>query len=419
MDTAEPAGTIRFEYPESELCERLSGELVIAPANAYCQIAVLKDSTIAVYLRQAVESEQLVSGFGERASEPDLDGVSGVVDDGRILRLSGRAFWQQGRLRFGLEALREFRGFLNGTVELSARNAQASLGERFTLVNLQLDGQDEVEDQNGSHRGSITFELGKCRVVLTQRQGYVSKVAELQALRRVVATYDATVIGNVSSGEAELIVERLCALLTIATGALVTWTEHRGVDRDGQATLRYRSAITRPYTPTPLLDLQRPELIKRFVSNAWGRYEAIDRAIPIRQLAHAWVDLGGHSFLQSRALTAASLIELLTMAVGKASKWPRAFREQAPYVERLIGALQHLGVPFEVVAVNAVKSSRNKVVHQLTLGDRPADAFSGLVNLLGQMILAVFGYEGPHLGWPGKRCELRFAEDRDWDARLK
>jgi hypothetical protein len=396
-----------FLHASSERRREISGELTLRSGERLkADVVVLRDSTVLVALR-------VPDAAGRDDEPPSLHAATGVSPTGEKFRLLGDFHWTRKTYTTLAEAEphTEYFGHVSGELQTEV-DAVAVHGSEFGVANLICDAALTTETGSGFRRDRLQFDLGGLAVELQQVPDYKAVCAVLQATRGVGVTYTLRFLGDCPRQQEEA-VERLCNLLTLATGTLVTWTEQR-LARRAITIERLRSAITRGYSPNRLIGEHDAAGLVRFVNQASGVFTRLDRLLPIRKMAHAWCDVSSGAFLETRALTVCSSMDLLTSVIGRAAQWPAGFRT-APYAERLMGALQHLGLTVPAADVHSVTVVRNHVVHSATLGPAPSKSFELIVGLYARMLLAYFGFQGRIRTWPGVPSELSFWEDRDWD----
>ena len=398
-----------FFHPPAERRLEIAGELALRSGlHVPAEIVVLRDATVLLAFR--------LPEIGAADELPSLHAAPGVTPDGSRFRLLGDFHWLRRTVSIseGAEPYTEYYGHISGSVDVEI--AQVALHKvEFGVANLVCDAALTTDTPSGFHRDRLRFEVGDVAVELRRVPDYHSREAFIKATRGVGVTHTLTFPEDCPR-HPEQAVEQLSNLLTLATGTLVTWTEQR-LARRGITIERLRSAITRGYSPNRLIAEHDTAGLVRFVNQAASVYTPLDRLLSIRKMAHAWSDVSAGAFLETRALAVCSSMDLMTSVVGAAAHWPASFRK-APYAERLMGALQHLGLTVHAKDVHAITVARSHVVHSATLGSGPSEAFGLLAGLYGRMLLAYFGFQGRSQSWPGVPTEVSFSEDRDWDRLL-
>ena len=399
-----------FLHSASERRLELTGELTLSTGQqSPVEIVVLREATILLSLRLPL------AAHGDE-EPPSLHAATVTSSDGQKCRLLGHFHVRNRSMRFGeaTEPHCEWSGDLVG--ELQREIEDGGIGEpEYGIANLICGADLTTDTGTGFRRDRLQLEINGVRVELRRTPDYDAAEALLRATKGVAVTHTRRFLSEVPR-RPEAVVDRLCNLLTLATGTLVTWTEHRR--RRRQLTIeRLRSAITRAFSPNRLISKNDPEGLKRFVSSASSVYDKIDGLLPVAKLAHAWSDVSAGAFLETRALNVCSTMDLMTNVIGQTAQWPAAFRT-APFEARLMAALQHLGLHVPGPAVHQLTTIRNQVVHGVTLGSAPRESFELLAGMYGRMLLAFLGYEGHIQTWPGRQHTLSFWEDRDWDRLL-
>lgn len=383
--------------------------------KAHCRVLVQSDATLAIeLLRNTTAAAAMTRGFEGDLHERDL--VDGAVCDTG----TGPSFSLKGRLlvtdrsvgAMDDPCMERVQGHLEGTLTVHAADANSPCHAApdsflFEVVNLSLPGVDLTERGPLSFaRDAMNLELGHATVRLTQVRDYERAIRELRWLKGVQVTYQAVVEG-VDEGTATSTMDTLCCLLTLATGTLVTWTAKHHLGAEQQALRQeYRSAITRGFRRTHLLPPSTPEAVRQLVLGSWPRLRRLETVLPLRKLAHAWADLGSAAFLETRGLTAVSLMDLLHQRVrqtlGIDDSTRPGHRKYKKYETRLAETLDLLGIRRPAADIARVVDVRNGLVHQITFeraNTAPADAFGTVHSLLADMLLAYFGYAGPVADW--------------------
>lgn len=417
-----------FVTNRTEIVEDIVGSMDLGDGAVACRVVVMKDATLGVSIsRKSSASEAMLARFGPGAADDvQMDGVRGRTKDGTPFCLTGTLRVLDGSTSVGSEGwAQRLDGHFDGSLEFGESGRGSRTAPRsweFDLVNLALRGIEMSERGTGGFwRDTVNLQLGDAKVQLRQMENYEEVKRELRWLHGVGVTFTARVEG-VADDEGLHVIEKLCCLLTLATGSLVTWSASRTVDAEGAVTcLRYRSAITRGYRRTCLLPNEKPEVVKSFVERAWPLLQRLEGVVGLRRLAHAWSDLGAAAFLETRALIAASLMDLLTGRVRAACGIVDLIPPREPYRVRLKSALDLLGVT-PSVDLKDVVDIRNAIVHETTLGRGsrlPVESFSTLLALLGEMVLALYRYEGPATDWTQRaERELHLAAACSWSDFL-
>jgi hypothetical protein len=278
---------------------------------------------------------------------------------------------------------------------------------------------------------------------------YAQRVRSLRSRRGVTgtATLSIPLASLAETEEAGLIADRVCDLLTLATGTLVTWNNSILTDDDGQSRPGLiRSAPTRGYNGGwPLIDRRMAPHLSSFVEQTYPVYVELEQSLQLRRVIHAYADAMSSAFLETRALLIGALGEFLTLRAAEVvglenDAIPR------PIVEHLHGAfvaemdetlgrelarealtsdvaaeirqtvldkLSHLGdrsLRQKLAAVNEhfnaglspgeIRSfviTRNNMAHRMEFSDSPdsGDQFRHMRYVVDRILLALLRYNGP------------------------
>jgi hypothetical protein len=383
--------------------------------QAQCRVLVQSDATLAIeLLRNTTPGAAMRRTFeGDPDERALVDGAVGNTATGSSFSLRGRLLVTDRSCGAMDDPCTErIQGHLEGSLIVDASTSKGDFEAapsifRFDVVNLSLTGVDITERGPLSFaRDAMDLNLGHASIRLTQVPDYEPAIRELRWLKGVYVTYQAVVEG-VDEDTATSTMDTVCCLLTLATGTLVTWTAKHHLGAERQALRQeYRSAITRGFRRTHLLPPSTPEAVRQFVLGSWPRLRRLETVLPLRKLAHAWADLGSAAFLETRGLTAVSLMDLLHQSVrqtlGIEDSTRPGHRKYTKYETRLAETLVLLGIRRPSEDIAQVIEVRNGLVHQISFegtSTAPADAFGIVHSLLADMLLAYFGYAGPVGDW--------------------
>ena len=327
-----------------------------------------------------------------------LSGAVGQTDAGERFAISGGLLWTKGN--GSLPGLYRWEFTVVGAVIVfPERPPTVDNSGTFAIVNLALEGTD-VSSAPAGIRGALHIHLGDWCFELTPFADYDRRLHTLKRFHGVLQTFVLTCNRRHTVAEpstARDAADRLCLLLTLASGGLVTWTDQAAANREPSV---IRGAITRGFRRAHLIDTTDPVATRAFLECAWRNFDAVDQVFPVRRLAHAWSDLAGDVFLETRVMLAAPLTELLVNTVGRASGWSHRHERQTSYLQRMTESLSVLGVQMPESRLRAAVKARNRLVHEVELTKPAADTASEVVGVLSAIVLALFGYEGEYcIGW--------------------
>ena len=231
----------------------------------------------------------------------------------------------------------------------------------------------------------------------------------------------------------EELVDRVCFMASLLTGNKVTWVSYRTRwSRSSDTLIVHRSAPTKPFTTNASVLIWEPN-----VREALGRWFngglCESQPLQLRRLIDAWLDALGMADVESRALSASSLIDVLASQHAaqtgaehllSPSQWRRiepkvrdaikhlcansgieaqlwgktAELNRRTFVDKLESALAAHGLPAD--HVDTVKSIRNELVHSggFPASIEPLDGYAMVLGTAYTLLLRVAGYEA-EIGW--------------------
>ena len=247
-----------------------------------------------------------------------------------------------------------------------------------------------------------------------------------------------------------MLVENICTLLSLASSNHVTWITAKCYGHGGRLiSTELTNGVTRPYTPLALINLNDGAQIKALVEHGmpnltrWNGVLSSGPSVkPLRNAIRLSLDAKrGGTYLQSRALTAVIVVELLnselTAANGHSGLVPSSqfkklrdsvkttLRESAiqysinlPILQRMLGKIAELNRPSFQDGINSlliaaginVQDSqireflkiRNSLVHTGDFlpksGKSPPEQFNTVLEFVDQILLGLVGYQGSYLG---------------------
>jgi hypothetical protein len=316
----------------------------------------------------------------------------------------------------------------------------------FDIVNFCFDGT-EVEEQvvNGQSslaRSLMTLLLGGREVQLRQIPGYDQAVATLRAQRSVQVTCTATVtVGSLAEiDEVEAMMDTLCDVMSVARGTLVSWTSFEVHAADGVSPYsRYRNAVTRRYAGTEPISGVAQHDTKRFLEEGFQKCGEMAEEFQVRKIARAFVETRGGSFLESRGLLIAVLVEYLAnvrarlegsaylleskkfkaglkllrcrVRAALTEVYPNVEDEQMlsmlesvnglnrrPLRQKLDSLAAWLEISFDKEEKDFFVKARNKLAHEgiLLESDTAVESYFKMQSFLDRIVLRLFGYHGTY-----------------------
>lgn len=286
-----------------------SGESLVTGAF---QVEILPNGEMSI----EVESDH--HDFGEaRGAFPEPAAFAGVTHDGRRLRVEGQIGLEQ--TRFGENPGASYLCFSGELAAVAPEPPEPDgLVATFDLVNLKFWGNQVT---TYSHPGglptlsrAVSFTLDGVAATLTRSGDYE------QAMKRIRSGAEAVVTASLRVSAANLedieqleqTARRICSLLTLATGNLVTWVSWRLGTADGTVLREaYRTAIRRRMTGSGAIDTREPDELVSFLETAYPRFLELEARLELHRVADAYVDGMVGSFLQTKALAIGVLMEYI------------------------------------------------------------------------------------------------------------
>ena len=330
-----------------------------------------------------------------------------------------------------------FTGDEGNTYELGADGRPAS-GEAVTTRSHRLD--------------AIRLTIEGRTIELVQALNYREVLSDIRRTNGRATTAQLS-IGAADTSEIHStilpIVQRICELLTFATGTHVEWeTAHAWDHQHGRWPLRTRNMRpVRPYSGgPPLIDKRRPAEIRWFLESAYPAFAEHRERFQLAAVTHAYADGLAGAFLDTRALMTAVLGEFLatkTLAhrnmrqrlvspgLGKLVRRSlqclaeQLLRSEGPqrglddtgieiaietaqrklqYIlaptlrERLRLAGLELGAGLDVPDINRFVDTRNDLAHYMAFTSKRGDSYDqyrAIRYVVDRLLLGLLRYRGP------------------------
>ncbi len=371
--------------------------------------------------------------------------LSGTTSDGRSVIIEENLLQTRISSFFGQARSLELLYVISGASRL--RVGKPEWGEKaeiqFGIANFFFMGSETQEVAPNSWKLSLLpLDLHGKSITIKQISEYDERMKSIKALKSVSLTCHAQVeIHGFDEIEVvEATINRLCKLLSVARGTLVSWLYYDIVSPEGAIIYsEHFPAITRSYAGGPLIEDVLSEDTQRFIETAYSKYLELDPAYQLNRVIHAWVDIRSDSFLETRALALISLIEYLS---GKfASISGRAtvideniFEQYREDIERgvrqllttvipnlsannaatmaaksrsfnyrslrskLTSLLRHFDVPISNDEIGDFVETRNRLVHYMEFRtENPTAEFFQMVHLVDRLLLKMLGYSGQYV----------------------
>ncbi|MCA9892602.1 MAG: hypothetical protein KC615_06435 [Anaerolineae bacterium] len=329
-------------------------------------------------------------------------------------------------------------------------------GIRFYLTNMLFSGDIIIP---GS-RGYRFFEcrLGEHDVKIQQDLDYNNRI-ELMKATGIAVTASLFIRGERTISDSLCdYVEIICNLLSIALCNKVNWIAYELVGEDESVVERiHRNRVTMPYSSFMLIDSLRLGNLREFLQSSYQPYVEFNQLVPYEQkegpqkftfmrfVTHMYLSAKGLGFIEMRALTLCSLVEVLTNVIcdkleygkllprgdfGKIksdlhkateniirsklpdidnvtiSQFQNTIQNRRSLEDRLIRFIDEYRIPVDYILgeskgtdniddVGRFKRNRNKLTHQMKFqNDDSQGEYLFLLHFLDRIILAILQYDG-------------------------
>ena len=269
----------------------------------------------------------------------------------------------------------------------------------FEIVNLFIWPDERREVAPGEFRGLIVLLLGG-RELLLRRVPNHDEIRESLRERHgtaVTAILETTITDQNDVPAAIAIVERVCALLSLARGTLVTWVRYEITASDGAPISSYgRNAKTKDCCSAVLIDPNYPRETSGFLHQVYERYGTIESIFEMRRVIDARLDVNESSFLETRALVGSALIEYVASAYAR--EYGSESDRKASLTEKTEFLATQLNAGFGHEEIRAIGKTRNRLAHRLRFAtDKPYAEYAALSNFLNVVLLRLLGYTGSYI----------------------
>lgn len=213
----------------------------------------------------------------------------------------------------------------------------------------------------------------------------------------VTAAIEVRVTSRDDAEDATRVVDRVCALLSLSRGTLVTWISYEIVGVSGSYIAGCsRSAKTKDYCASTLIDSERRGETRNFVQSVYDRYTQVETSFEMLRVIHARLDVNDGAFLETRGLVGSALVEYLATAYAR--EFGSADQLSGSLVDKLLFVSGDLRAGFSSTEVRSIARTRNHLAHRLRFAteDPPAE-HSVLKHFLDVLILRLIGYSGPYV----------------------
>jgi hypothetical protein len=193
------------------------------------------------------------------------------------------------------------------------------------------------------------------------------------------------------------VVDRVCALLSLARGTLVTWLYYEIATAREYIASYGRNAKTKDYCGSELIESNRRGETSGFVQQVYERYAQIEATFEMLRVIHARLDVNEGAFLETRGLVGVALVEYLASAYSREFGFGSA-DQSASLTDKLALMCEALHAGFEANEIRAVGRTRNHLAHRprFASGD-PYVEHLQLTHFLDVILLRLLGYSGPYV----------------------
>jgi len=146
--------------------------------------------------------------------------------------------------------------------------------------------------------------------------GYAQAIQSLKAEHNVDITCSASVTttSSITDRTVRMAINRLCSLLSLARGCMISWIYYEVLSSNEQPLRRFHcDAITKPFSSTrELIASNPPQDTEAFIGQTYERYLAADKEFGVFKAIQAFTDAKCPTdFLQMRSLKAVVVMEYL------------------------------------------------------------------------------------------------------------
>lgn len=416
-----------------------------------------------------VDTEHFKQTAAALGTFTDAEQLQGQTDEGASLlasqlrHVSSKPHWKVDESYILLSFLaREME------VRRTGRPESASL-MRFGLTNLEFLGTNSYvrhrADGARTWRLELPVDIVDQQVIIRPLDDYTERMSTVKTLRAIDVTCEAMVeLGHSETQESVVaLLDDLCLLLSLAKGCLIQWIYYQLCSESGTVLKTYhRDAVTKPYSPLPLIPSQPAEDLSYFVERTFDRFGEQKGWWDLRKTILGYVDARlEQDFLESRGLKLAIVMDYLETRylsqLGKTTVLREAvFGAQLNTLhERVSGVLRdvfpeatdneialmakhtqglkyyplrqalremfgELGLGVSSDELQRFMDNRNKLVHygEFRSKDYPQE-YRFMIAFVDKVLLAILAYDGYYYdwtqppGWIGRDMEMRMKLDLD------
>jgi hypothetical protein len=189
----------------------------------------------------------------------------------------------------------------------------------FDIVNFLFSGSERVDTvSQGVHSSSMSrllLHIDGRQLFLDQVQCYDQLEKELQARKdiQVTSTIALDVQDHQGIGDAVVVVDRVCELMTICRGTVVNWIAYRASGPDGSPLRnQLKHSVVKDYSSFELIPHRDHNATRSFLEHAYPRYLDLDQDFQLRRLSRGYAETRGDSFLETRGMLVGVLVEYLS-----------------------------------------------------------------------------------------------------------
>lgn len=314
-----------------------------------------------------------------------------------------------------------------GRLEVGTLERNRRLQLMFQITNLEI------------FRANTEVKLSNYSVRIEKLPDHESRLRKLKAQAGVDVTCRIVMCVADSSAleEAKEVVHRLCRLLTLATGTLVSAINVEVTDVDNDLScVEHWPRVVRRFTPDPLIDNRTPSEISRFLESTYERYHELETAFGLNSVVSSFVDVRASGFIETRGLALVAEVDSLANRFAQMTDSSNRideelFRDRFPalriglvtllaehfpdlpnkeieaiaetakgmyrrsFSSKLSAVCRHFRVPTNSRERTEFVLSRNELVHNARFRKAlPSLEFRHMIHFFDKLLLSILNYNG-------------------------
>jgi hypothetical protein len=316
----------------------------------------------------------------------------------------------------------------------------------FELTNFLFRGTEMAEVMMEGHRVRsnslfpVTFQ--EIDVFFQQIPEYKQAKARIKAQNgvEITATGSIEIEENKKIDDVIEFMDKICDLLTIARGTIISWTS-LSVEKDDEVIISiYRNSLTGRFINFGVLNENNSDETRKFLETGFEHYINLDENYRLREIARAYASTRSSSFLEERCLLIGVLAEYIASVNARLNgklnfiddeifderldtlkekvgdivgeifpelkrKYiqggilPKVFGfNQRPLSWKLSSLSKDFDIGIDQQDIDDFKDCRNSLAHSQEFpgGKSPADWWVFMSDIIDRILLRFFGYEGTY-----------------------